>query len=134
MTRFARAAVATGALLSLTGCPDTDLPGGKLAGTATCSGEVIAAFRAASTAAVREDLWTRGRAMAEERTLGLPDDPALLSQLNGVRKLVTAGKHDRFDIERNSQGHGDLATGFVLMLCAAGRPAAEARWVPGVMM
>ena len=57
MRRLARAAVAMGALLSLAGCPDTDLPGGKLAGTATCSGDTLAAFRAASTAAIRDDLW-----------------------------------------------------------------------------
>lgn len=77
------------------------------------------------TAAVREDLWTRGRKMVEERTVALPDDLSLLSQINGVRKVVTAGKHDRFDVERNADGHADEATGVMLGLHGADRPSVE---------
>jgi beta-lactamase superfamily II metal-dependent hydrolase len=43
--------------LCVTGCPDTELPGGGLAGTAVCSGEFIEAFRGASQAERRDDLW-----------------------------------------------------------------------------
>lgn len=57
MKRLACGALAAAAALALPGCPDTDLPGGKLSGTVTCPGELMAAFRAASTAAVRDDLW-----------------------------------------------------------------------------
>jgi competence protein ComEC len=52
-----RALGAVAVALGLIGCPDTELPGGDLAGTAVCSSEVVEAFRAASQAGHRDDLW-----------------------------------------------------------------------------
>jgi len=86
------------------------------------------------TASVREDGWTRVRAMVEERTVGLPDDLGLLGQFSGVRKILTAGKHDRFDVERNEHGHGDAATAVMLGLMAAGEPASVGYMVKGEML
>lgn len=78
------------------------------------------------TGSVREDLFTRGRAMVEERTIHLPDDPGLLSELNGVRRIQTAARHDRYDLARNADGHSDRCMGLMLMLYAAGQPAGNA--------
>lgn len=79
-------------------------------------------------ASVREDMWTRVRARSEERTLGLPDDIDLLSQFAGVRRILTASKHDRYDVDRGSDGHGDEATALALGLMAADQPGGEGGW------
>ncbi|MCA9289378.1 MAG: hypothetical protein KDA05_12370 [Phycisphaerales bacterium] len=71
-----------------------------------------------ATPAVREDLWTRPRALAEERTLGLPDDVALLGQFNAVQKIVTAAGKERYAVDRNDHGHADEATACVIALYA----------------
>jgi competence protein ComEC len=57
VTRWPRRAGAIAVSIALIGCPDTELPGGDLAGTAVCSTEVVEAFRSASQAESRDDLW-----------------------------------------------------------------------------
>lgn len=57
MTGWSRHLGVTAVALWVSGCPDTELPGGELVGTAVCSGEFIEAFRAASQTERREDLF-----------------------------------------------------------------------------
>ena len=70
------------------------------------------------TTGTKEDMFTRARVAFEDRTLLLPDSDRVLADWSMIRRIKTAGLHDRYDAEANEHGHADLATAGALALVA----------------
>lgn len=82
------------------------------------------------TAQVKEDLVTTARRDIEEKTVTLPDDPAVLAQFNSFRRELTAAGNVRYVADATREGHADLAFAGMLALHAAKRPPVRMRAVP----
>jgi phage FluMu gp28-like protein len=75
------------------------------------------------TPAVKEELAYPVRAACEDRSLRIPDDPAVVSDFRAIRKETTAAGNIRFTAERTEGGHADRFWAAALAL-HAGKPAA----------
>ncbi len=86
--------------------------------------ELEGAFRARAEAVrftpeVKEDLATRARVGAEERTYTIPDDRETLADFHAIRQERTAAGNARFVSTANESGHQDRFWAKALMLMAA---------------
>lgn len=70
------------------------------------------------TGAVKEALAYPLKAALEDRTLRIPDDPAVFSDFRAIRKTTTAAGNIRFEGERTKDGHSDRFWGCALALHA----------------
>lgn len=59
------------------------------------------------TAAVKESLAYPLKAALEDRTLRIPDDPAIVADFRAIRKTTTSAGNIRFEGERTKDGHSD---------------------------
>lgn len=84
------------------------------------------------TAAIKEDIFGRARAGLEEKTVLLPDDDRVVADFTGIRRIITAAGHSRYDAETNEQGHADIATAAALGLMADESGTNVMRMVPVV--
>jgi len=69
---------------------------------------------------VKADLAGPVRMRFEDRTVRIPADTAVRSDLHSVRKVTTAAGNIRFDAERSDDGHADRFWSLALALHAAG--------------
>ena len=77
------------------------------------------------TAQVKEALAYPVRSRMEDRTVRIPYEPAIRSDLRSVTKQVTAAGNVRFTAERTPDGHADRFWALALALEAAKTPAME---------
>lgn len=70
------------------------------------------------TGPLKEQLAYPLRAAFEDKTVRIPDDPAIRADLRAVRKVTTAAGHIRFDAERSEHGHADRFWALALALRA----------------
>lgn len=83
------------------------------------------------TSGVKEDLATRARMLFDQRRVRIPDDQKLISDIHGIRRIVTPAGNVRFDAERNQDGHSDRFWALALALHAAGTAAGPMIFVSG---
>lgn len=83
------------------------------------------------TASVKEDLAGFARKLFDDRRVRIPDHPALIRDIHGIRKTVTSAGNFRFDAERNQDGHSDRFWALALAFHAGGDTVAGP--VPAVM-
>jgi len=82
------------------------------------------------TTAVKEALAYPLRGAFEERTVRIPADRIIRSQLRAVRRETTAAGHVRFSAEHSSEGHADYFWALALALHAARSPVSLAHYEP----
>lgn len=75
------------------------------------------------TAAVKESLAYPLKAALEDRTLRIPDDPAIDADFRAIRKTTTSAGNIRFEGERTANGHSDRFWAAALALHAGKRPS-----------
>jgi len=68
------------------------------------------------TAEVKERMAVNVKKAFEQRTLQIPDNQKLVSDIHSIRKTVTASNNVRFDAERTEQGHADRFWAMALAL------------------
>jgi phage FluMu gp28-like protein len=73
------------------------------------------------TGAVKESLAYPLKAALEDRTLRIPDDPAVVADFRAIRKTTTSAGNIRFEGERTANGHSDRFWAAALALHAKGR-------------
>jgi phage FluMu gp28-like protein len=73
------------------------------------------------TGAVKESLAYPLKAALEDRTLRVPDDPAIVADFRAIRKTTTSAGNIRFEGERTANGHSDRFWAAALALHAKGR-------------
>ena len=78
------------------------------------------------TAGTKETLAYPVRTAFERRTLRIPADPKLRSDLRAIRRETAPGGHTRFSADRGKNGHADRFWALALALHAAKQPAASA--------
>ncbi len=72
------------------------------------------------TGAVKESLAYPLKAALEDRTLRIPDDPAIVADFRAIRKTTTSAGNIRFEGERTANGHSDRFWAAALALHAKG--------------
>ncbi len=72
------------------------------------------------TGAVKESLAYPLKAALEDRTLRIPDDPAIVADFRAIRKTTTSAGNIRFKGERTANGHSDRFWAAALALHAKG--------------
>lgn len=72
------------------------------------------------TGAVKESLAYPLKAALEDRTLRVPDDPAIVADFRAIRKTTTSNGNIRFEGERTVNGHSDRFWAAALALHAKG--------------
>ena len=82
------------------------------------------------TGPVKESLAYPLKAAMEDRTMRIPDDPAIVADFRAIRKTTTSAGNIRFEGERTKDGHSDRFWAAALALHAASRPHAQFIPVP----
>ena len=72
------------------------------------------------TAKVKEDLAPRVKAKFEERLVRIPDNREIRTDVNAVKRFVTAAGNVRFDADRTERGHADRFWALALAIEACG--------------
>ena len=73
------------------------------------------------TGPVKESLAYPLKAALEDRTLRVPDDPAIVADFRAIRKTTTSAGNIRFEGERTANGHSDRFWAAALALHAKGK-------------
>lgn len=74
------------------------------------------------TGPIKEELAFPVRAAFEDKSLRIPSDAAIRSDLRGIKKEETAAGHIRFAGERTAEGHSDRFWALALALHAGSQP------------
>ncbi len=72
---------------------------------------------------MKEELAYPVRTSFQERTLRIPDDPAIIADLRAIKKETTTAGNLRFTADRGKNGHADRFWALALARHAAGKPA-----------
>ena len=67
---------------------------------------------------IKEHLAVTAKRAFENKRVEIPDDMQLISDLHGIKKLVTPSHNVRFDADRTAEGHSDRAWALFLALHA----------------